>query len=684
MDILIVDDIAENRCLLEALFEGAGYGVVSAHNGQQALEHLRNKAVDLIVSDILMPVMDGFHLCRECKTNPAWRNIPFVFYTATYTEKKDEAFAMALGADRFVIKPQEPERLLAITKVILESSVARKGAAEPPMDDQAYFTLYNERVARKLEKKIAEMAKLNLALRESEKKYRLLAENIQDVIFVLNMDLNYTYVSPSVKLLLGYESEEVMKQPASETVTSVSWNLVVNTFSEAMAFEKAGQGDIHRSRTIVLEMRHKNGTAVWTEVKASFIWDENNRPTGVIGVTREITERRQAEAEREKLQAQLNHAQRLESVGRLAGGVAHDFNNMLNIIGGYSELAKSNLSASDPIYGYLQEVISAANRSAAIVRQLLAFARKQVTVPEVINLNDAVEDMLKMIRRLIGEDINLVWRPQTNLWHTKIDPSQIDQLLANLCVNARDAIDGHGTIIVETHNENFDERYCDAHRWVSPGDYAAISIGDNGCGMDQHTQEQIFEPFFTTKELGKGTGLGLSTVYGIVKQNNGLIHVCSEPGHGTTFKLYFPRFEAEPDVIVTDAPVKIPYGMGETVLVVEDEKTVLKLAEVILQDLGYLVLTANLPAEAIKIVQNHLPKTIHLLLTDVIMPDMNGNQLNDAILSLCPTIKTLFMSGYSFDTIACKGILPEQVNYIQKPFSARSLALKVREILDRK
>ena len=292
--ILIVDDLTENRCLMEGLLEGAGYSTVSAPNGKEALDRLREASFDLIISDILMPVMDGFQLCRECKTKAQWRDIPFIFYTATYAEKKDEAFALALGADRFIIKPQEPERLLEILKESLAgaSDTAAKG---PVPEVTAYLAMHNERLMEKLEKKVADLDRVNRELRESEKKYRLLADNVEDVIFLLDMDLNYAYVSPSVKSLRGYEPAEVMSQPAFATITPASWELAMKTLAEAKQLEESGQGGLHRSWMLELEVRRRDGSTVWTEMRISFVRDENNQLTGILGVTRDITARKKSE-----------------------------------------------------------------------------------------------------------------------------------------------------------------------------------------------------------------------------------------------------------------------------------------------------------------------------------------------------------------------------------------------------
>lgn len=294
MKILIVDDLAENRCYMENLLQGVGYTTVSVRNGQEALDRLREEEFDLIVSDILMPVMDGFQLCRECKTTPELRGIPFIFYTATYTEKKDEEFALALGADRFVVKPQDPEQFLEIMKETM-ARLSEPGAKESAQETMAYLSLHNERLIQKLQKKVSDLTRMHIALRESEKKYRLLADNVEDVIFVLDMNLKYTYISPSVKTFRGYETEEVLSQPVSAAVTPASWDLAMKTLDQARAQEEAGTGDAQRSWLLELELIRRDGSTVWTEMRISFIRDENNRPEGILGVIRDISARRKAQ-----------------------------------------------------------------------------------------------------------------------------------------------------------------------------------------------------------------------------------------------------------------------------------------------------------------------------------------------------------------------------------------------------
>jgi CheY-like chemotaxis protein len=360
--------------------------------------------------------------------------------------------------------------------------------------------------------------------------------------------------------------------------------------------------------------------------------------------------------------------------------VAHDFNNKLTVILGYAQMAMEGLDKTDPIYADLQQVMNAGKQSVDIVRQLLAFARKQLIAPEVLDVNETMGGMLKMLRHLIGEDIDLVWSPGHGLWQVKMDPSQVDQILANLCVNARDAISGVGKVTIETRNSVLDEAYCVEHAGAAPGEYVMLAVNDNGCGMDRDTQEIIFEPFFTTKEVGKGTGLGLATVYGIVKQNNGFIEVASEPGKGTAFRIYLPRHGEKAEEKVEAVEAEAPKGRGETILIVEDDVSVLYLTERILDHLGYVVLTSASPAEALTMAREYQGE-IHLLMTDVILPEMSGSDVAGEMLKIRPNIKTIFMSGYTADIIARQGVLDKGVHFVQKPFTFGSLARKVREAL---
>lgn len=528
---------------------------------------------------------------------------------------------------------------------------------------------------------ITERRRAEVALKESEEKYRMLVENQTDLVVKVDAEGRFLFVSPSYCRIFGKQEKELLGQKFMP--------LVHEEDREATA--RAMKALDTPPHTAYIEQRAmtKDGW-LWLAWADTAIPDNQGNIKEIIGVGRDITERKRVEEETIKLQGQLTQAHKMESVGRLAGGVAHDFNNMLSVILGYSELALDQLGDDQPIRSALQEIQRAANRSADLTRQLLAFARKQTVAPEVLEMNVTIEKMLGMLGRLIGEDIELIWRPGNNLHSVKIDPSQIDQILANLCVNARDAIEYAGKITIETSNEFIDDIYCDDNVYFLPGEYVLLTVSDNGCGMDRETTSHLFEPFFTTKKIGSGTGLGLATTYGIVKQNNGFINVYSEPGLGTTFKIYLPRYlsksKESPDAAAHHAPAapvetesSSPSGR-ETILLVEDEPMILELSEAMLEGLGYTVFTAGTPGEAIRLAQEHGGQ-IDLLMTDVIMPEMNGSDLARSLVSLFPDIKLLFMSGYTANVIAHNGVLDEEVNFIQKPFARKDLAIKIREVL---
>ncbi len=508
---------------------------------------------------------------------------------------------------------------------------------------------------------------------ETEKAMRLRTRAIEsaiDGIAILDENETYVYLNPSHAEIYGYDRPEAL--------IGKSWRLL---YSEAELrrldreiiphFRKMGYW---RGEATGLK---KDGGAFSQEISLTSLGD-----TGLICVVRDISDRVHAQETREKLEAQLNQARKMESVGRLAGGVAHDYNNMLSVIIGYTEMALDKTEADDPRRNDLDEVLGAAKRSADITRQLLAFARKQTISPKEIDLNETVEGMLKMLRRLIGEDINLAWRPGPGRMSVFMDPSQIDQILANLCVNARDAIGGVGKLTIETGRVRFDAEYCADHAGFIPGDFVMLAVSDDGCGMDKETLDNIFEPFFTTKGPGEGTGLGLATVYGIVKQNDGFINVYSEPGKGTSFKIYLPPHADEEEPAKAPKTDEIPTGRGETVLIVEDEASILKLVKMVLERLGYHALAASTPEKAMALAEEHA-RAIDLLITDVVMPEMNGRELAETLHAHYPDLKVLFMSGYTANVIAHRGVLEEGVNFIQKPISNRDLAVKVREALER-
>jgi two-component system, cell cycle sensor histidine kinase and response regulator CckA len=419
-----------------------------------------------------------------------------------------------------------------------------------------------------------------------------------------------------------------------------------------------------------LSGRRKDGAEFPVEVSLSYV--ETDEGTFAIAFVNDTSERK-------RLEEQLLQAQKMEAVGRLAGGVAHDFNNMLTVIEGYNRMILDELSPLDPLRGCAEEVLKAADRAGALTNQLLAFSRRQVMQPRVVSVNTIIVRTEKMLRRLIGEDVEVRLGLKEDVGNIRADPTHIDQALMNLVVNARDAMPTGGSISIETANVQLDDSYAKTHPGVHPGDFVMIAVSDTGHGMDAETRRRIFEPFFTTKAQGKGTGLGLATVYGIVKQSGGDIWVYSEPNKGTTFKLYFPRVSASPAEISEGGTELQPTGC-ETVLLVEDEKAVRDLAARMLQKLGYTVLVAGGGGEAIEIARS-FTGPINILLTDVVMPNMSGRQVADALSGSRPNMKVLYLSGYTDNTVVHHGVLEGGVNFLPKPFSREVLAKKIREVL---
>lgn len=520
-------------------------------------------------------------------------------------------------------------------------------------------------------------------LRKGEERFRFLAENMADIIWTSDLHGDIGYVSSSIRGILGFSPEEKKDRNLRTMVAPDSLRTIERLLSGDYRRVLENMPDAGRPVIIEAEFYHKNGGTIWLESTLKWIRGQKGSLTGILGVSRDISERRKAEAEREKLQQQLLQAQKMESVGRLAGGVAHDFNNMLSVIMGYTEMALEKVRPSDPLHADLSEINMAGRRSMEITRQLLAFARRQTIDPRVVDLNEVVEGMLKMLRRLIGEDIDLIWHPGRQLWPVKLDPAQVDQILANLCINARDAIDGAGRIIIETGNISLDAASCRVQAGIPAGDFVLLTVADDGSGMDAETLENIFDPFFTTKGVHEGTGLGLATVYGIVRQNNGFVDVDSEPGKGTTFRIYLPRDASGQPQGETENITRAPEGRGETVLLVEDEPAIMRMGEVVLTGLGYQVFAAGTPDLAMELAQEHAG-AIDLLVTDVILPGRNGWTLSKEVRRLCPGLKTLFMSGYTAEVIARRGVLDPDVNFLQKPFTLHELGSKVHEVLKKR
>ncbi|MDZ4163498.1 MAG: PAS domain S-box protein [Smithellaceae bacterium] len=525
------------------------------------------------------------------------------------------------------------------------------------------------------------------ALRASERWLSQTFEFLPDATFAIDVQGRVTAWNRAIEDLTGVKAADMLgrgdyayARPFYGKPRPIMIDLTLAPDEEiARGYASFGQEDRRLvSETYLADFQGRGPVWLWNT--ASTLYGPEGQVLGAIESIRDITDRKQAEAAREKLEVQLHQAQKMEAVGRLAGGVAHDFNNMLNVIIGYAGLALMKLDPSNPLQANIQEIMKAGQRSADLVRQLLAFARRQTIAPRALDLNDTLAGMLRMLRRLIGEDIDLLWQPVAKLWLVNMDPAQLDQILANLTVNARDAISGVGKITIETGQVEFDEAYCRNHAGYIPGQYVLLAVSDDGCGMDKDIMAHLFEPFFTTKPVGEGTGLGLATVYGIVKQNEGFINVYSEPSKGSTFKIYLPRHRSES--VTLEAPkgaAEAPTGT-ETVLLVEDEEALLEIGQIMLTHLGYQVLAAGSPLQALRLAEESQGE-IHLLLTDVVMPEMSGRDLWRRLVTLRPGLKCLYMSGYTANVIAHRGVLNEGVHFLQKPFSLEAMAGKVREAL---
>ncbi len=513
------------------------------------------------------------------------------------------------------------------------------------------------------------------ALQESEKKYRLLVSQLPGVVFKGYADWSVDFFDDKIEVMTGFSKEDFDSRRVKwcDLIPEKDLEYAQQVFIEALKKNKSYVRE-HR-------LRKKTGEIMWVQCRGQIFCDDAGKVKYISGVSFDITDRKQAEEALRRSEEQFRQAQKMEAVGRLAGGIAHDFNNIMTAIRGHGELLLQNLEAEDPCRGDMAHILQAAERAASLTRQLLAFSRKQVCQPRVLDLNALVENLDKMLKRMIGEDVDLVFVPGPDLGQVRADPGQMEQIIMNLAVNARDAMPRGGKLTLETANVELDGEYAGQHPGVAPGPYVLLAVSDTGGGLDAEAKAHLFEPFFTTKESGRGTGLGLSTVYGIVKQNRGHISVYSEPGQGATFKVYLPRVEDAGEAAALIPAPRDPGRGWETVLVVEDEDLVRQVVRRMLERNGYQVLEAARGQEALRLSEDH-PGPIHLVLTDVVMPGMNGRETATALLARRPEVRVLYMSGHTENAIVHHGMLETGLAFIQKPFKYEDLMAKVREILE--
>jgi PAS domain S-box-containing protein len=519
---------------------------------------------------------------------------------------------------------------------------------------------------------VTQRVQMEASLRENEERYRSVVENSAMGIFVIDDNYTFEFVNQRLGQILGYNESEIIGHKFMEFLAPESIELVQDRYQHRQKGEAV-------PTNYEFEVIRKDGERRQVEIYSNVVKDTDGKNHTIAQIL-DITERVKTEAERDSLASQLHQAQKMEAIGRLAGGIAHDFNNILTIILGYSQMALMNLQPDQKFYSQFQKINDAARRSANMIGKMLAFSRQQNAEPQRLNLNTHLESTKGLLEKIVREDIRMSFIPGARLHDIYLDPTQFDQIIMNLVVNARDAMPKGGTLIIETANFTCDSEYSLKHHGFQPGNYVMISVSDTGCGMDKETLEHIFEPFFTTKGEGEGTGLGLATVYGIIKQNNGFINVYSEPGKGATFKIYFPVYEGQDEKPYQAEDLENIMGQ-ETILLAEDDTDVRTFTRNALQQLGYQVIDFGEPIEALEYFKKHSDE-IDLLFTDLVMPGMNGQELHRQIEQIKPGIKVLFTSGYTSNIIAVQGIIKRGINFLQKPFALAALGKKIRQILD--
>ncbi|MBI2932577.1 MAG: response regulator [Planctomycetes bacterium] len=707
--VLVVDDDPIELKLLQISLETLGFRVVTAANGEDALRLAMRQRPAVVVMDVLMPGIDGFNLCQKIRKDPRLNGLPVILISAAYLDEADRSLATSAGASAFLVRSPDSQELSKVMAACLS------GALPAPTPETAYIPVdqYLQRIVQQLgrqvqlnrtltqraahlEGEISIVAGLAKMFGPKPTVRKVLEETLARCLSAAGLSMGAMYLAEpnehcSLQAHYGYRKEEEaslaacfgfcdffrqetaggepLVVPSARVPADRAAEILTKWHAHSITVSPLAFGKDTLGLLVVGSSDREIGSDLvqFTHICA-------NHAAQVIGLARAIDAR-------EKAQEQFFQAQKMEAIGRLAGGVAHDFNNLLTAITGYADLIADRLPKNDPVRGDVDELRKAAQRAASLTRQLLAFGRKQVAAPAVVDVNAVVGDMDKMLRRIIGEDVDIVTSLDPNLGHAKVDSGQIEQIVLNLAVNARDAMPKGGKLTIETANVDLSEGFVQRHETVRPGPYVMLAVSDTGCGMDEQVRSHLFEPFFTTKELGKGTGLGLSTVYGIVKQNQGYVWVYSEPERGSTFKIYLPRMAPPAESIAGTGAARKPQRGSETVLVVEDEDAVRKLTCRILQSHGYTVIEARNGAQAMDVCERH-SGAIQLLVTDLVMPGIGGDELARNLLSRHPSLKVLFVSGYANEAVARQGVLAPGAAFLQKPFAPDDLAHKVREVLD--
>jgi PAS domain S-box-containing protein len=658
LNILIVDDNHTNRKLLTAVLEAEGYDTVEAADGLEALEILGRSTIDGVVSDVLMPNMDGYSLCSRVRSSLQWNRMPFIFYTGTYTHAADEILALGFGANRFLRKPAPARVISAMIKELIaekESSPAASASGE----DLNVMKQYSQALVRKLEKRNSQLTEQSEALHVSESRLQTIFDAEPDCVHVVDRAGKITESNPAGLAL--YEADSIAQLAEFATAGFVALEY---RESFAAAVEAVWRGE---KGNVEFEMEGLRGTRRWVEMHAAPLRDSQGEIVALLGIARDNTARRE-------LELQFVQAQKMEVIGHLAGGIAHDFNNMIGIIMGYSEIMLDELPGDSSMHKDMLTIFHTAQRAAALTRQLLIFSRKETPQPKVLDLGELITAIDPLLRRLIGENITMVTEPGVGLGAIEADPGQIEQVLMNLIVNARDAMPDGGTITISTSTASV---CCDDTGLTS---YAVLSVADDGCGMSAETKAKIFDAFFTTKLPGVGTGLGLATCQSIARRWGGYITVDSALGSGTKFEIYLPVVRRAVDIAMPSGHADpLPRGK-ETILVVEDEPGLRDLAASVLGRQGYTVLKAANGQEALRIVCDRREGPINLVLTDMVMPEMGGKAMAEWLQATNPEIKLLFTSGYT--ECGLDGAFEADIAYLPKPYTPSALVRKAREVID--
>ncbi len=676
MKIFIAEDDENSRVLLESAFEMNGYEVESAENGKLALERIHREPPELIISDILMPEMDGYALCQAVKADEQLSEIPFIFYTATYTDPQNKELALSLGAARFIVKPLEIDRLLNEIQTVLNAAETDRMIPSPTLEKDAIELQkeYTQAIARKLDQKVHQLEKEKERLALSEKKYRRLIEVLRGNYFFYTRDASgsMTYLSPSVFNVLGYSPEE-FKARFNKYFTNSEMN------KDALQIANLGLQGIRQSPYEV-EIYDKDSGIHRLEISEEPILDNRDQTIAVEGIAHDITQRIKTQKEKEKLQRRLVQAQKMEAIGTLAGGIAHDFNNILSAIMGYTELSRLQSTKDSQVSGYLDNVMEAGNRARELVQQILTFSRQAEKELRPVSVKVIVKEALKLMRASLPATIEI----KQSFGSSSLvmgDPTQIHQLLMNLCVNAGHAMGAGGGILeVSLNNVLLDAESSSQIPDVKPGTYLNLTVGDTGVGIPPEVIERIFDPFFTTKERGEGTGLGLSVVHGIVKGCQGGITAYSEPGKGTSINVYLPVIESalEPK---SDVEIALPGGQ-ERILLIDDESSLVDIGEQMLASLGYRVVGRTSSLEALELFRTQ-PEQFDLVITDMTMPQMTGDKLAAEIKAVRADIPIIFCTGFSHQIAEGHPGKIGSSGLLMKPIIRSEMARMVRKVLDK-